>query len=247
MGSCPQNRKNINEFPCAVRLQTSPDGWPWAVAASGLRGERERGRKPAVEAAQVRRERHTPPSSSSSSLAHKTAPPITTTSHIAAGLPGITPFVNLLPIIAIAAIAIASEGGRRRREAEGDGEKRNWLAGSRRKHPTHFRARLSGKVTGCLFLGQSFQWVFSANVWGTGTTQLSKVDVLSGLHFPQVLGRCNRLYKLSLTKLAKPLGEYERCVSGFMSLDLYPGFLFGRRIQKSSELKRIWFGLKNYK
>jgi hypothetical protein len=148
-----QRLNNINEFPCE-----RPDGWPWAVAASGLRGERERGRKPAVEAAQVRRERHTPPSSSSSSsLAHKTAPPITTTSHIAAGLPGITPFVNLLPIIAIAAIAIASEGGTRGREAEGDGEKRNWLAGSRRNHPNHFRARLSGKVTGCLFLGQSFQ------------------------------------------------------------------------------------------
>ena len=63
-----------------------------------------------------------------------------------------TAFVNLLPII-----AIASEGGTRGREVEGDGEKRNWLAGSRRKHPNHFRARLSGKVTGCLFLGQSFQ------------------------------------------------------------------------------------------
>ncbi len=41
--------------------------------------------------------------------------------------------------------------------------------------------------------------------------------------------------------------EYERSGSGFMNLDLYQGFLFDRRIQKSSELKRIWFGLPNYK
>jgi hypothetical protein len=128
------------------------------VAASGLRGERERGRKPAVEAAQVRRERHTPPllllllPSAQNGSTHNYY-----LSYSCRTASRNTPFVNLLPIIAIAAIAIASEGGTRGREAGGDGEKRNWLAGSRRKHPTHFRARLSGKVTGCLFLGQSFQ------------------------------------------------------------------------------------------